>query len=52
LTVPSAPALCGTSVFITSRMNSTSPALTLSPGLTSTFQTLPGTIVSIVSAMI
>src|SRR5262245_20699121 len=37
---------------MTSRMNSTSPGPTLSPGLTSTFQTLPGTIVSMRSAMI
>src|SRR5262249_32874552 len=33
-------------------MNSTSPAATLSPAFTSTFQTLPGTIVSIFSAML
>src|SRR5512134_1003369 len=32
-------------------MNSTSPEETLSPGFTSTFQTLPGTIVSTRSAM-
>src|SRR5580704_3423284 len=51
LTVPPSLALCGTSVFITSRMNSTSPGTTLSPGLTNSFQTLPGTIVSIFSAM-
>src|SRR5262245_52444915 len=50
-TVPASPAMCGTSVFITSRMKSVSPAATLSPGLTSTFQTLPGTIVSTFSAM-
>src|SRR5208337_798419 len=50
-TVPSSLALCGTSVFITSRINSTSPGTTLSPGLTNNFQTLPGTIVSIFSAM-
>src|SRR5580700_2914996 len=50
-TVPTSLALCGTSVFITSRINSTSPGTTLSPGLTNNFQTLPGTIVSIFSAM-
>src|SRR5262249_48078387 len=51
-TVPASPALCGTSVFITSRMNSTSPTATVSPAFTSTLHTLPGTIVSIFSAIL
>ena len=42
-TSPSAPASKGTSVFMTSRMKRISPALTLSPGLTRTFQTDPDT---------
>src|SRR6266566_5844962 len=51
-TVPAWVATCGTSVFITSRMNSTSSGFTLSPGLTRTFQTLPGTWVNTSSVMI
>src|SRR5579863_3739063 len=52
VTEPALGASCATSVFITSRMNSTSPAATLSPFLTRTFQTFPGTWVTTSSAMI